>query len=180
MKFCKKETKLQEVIAILISYCTIFNFMYVENLYFVEAAVMGFSVLFYILAVKQIVDKKKLYALKAGILAIIATFCYQGTIGLFALYGVVFSIAKNGKNIKEILKDFGVIILITIISFVANLIQIDIATYLAGTTQKRLNGIQNLLENFIYVLSRFGTMVFNTMFISNCGLFPNYLMMILY
>lgn len=178
MKFCKKETKLQEVIAILISYCTVFNFMYVENLYFVEAAVMGFSVLFYILAVKQIVDKKKLYALKAGLLAIIATFCYQGTIGLFALYGVVFSIAKNGKNIKEILKDFGVIILITIISFVANLIQIDIATYLAGTTQKRLNGIQNLVENFIYVLSRFGTMVFNTMFISNCGLFPNYLMMI--
>ena len=178
MKFCKKETKLQEVIAILISYCTVFNFMYVENLYFVEAAVMGFSVLFYILAVKQIVDKKKLYALKAGLLAIIATFCYQGTIGLFALYGVVFSIAKNGKNIKEILKDFGVIILITIISFVANLIQIDIATYLAGTTQKRLNGIQNLLENFIYVLARFGTMVFNIMFISNCGLFPNYLMML--
>ena len=139
---------------------------------------MGFSVLFYILAVKQIVDKKKLYALKAGLLAIIATFCYQGTIGLFALYGVVFSIAKNGKNIKEILKDFGVIILITIISFVANLIQIDIATYLVGTTQKRLNGIQNLLENFIYVLARFGTMVFNTMFMSNCGLFPNYLMMI--
>lgn len=62
----QKETKLQEVIAILISYCTVFNFMYVENLYFVEAAVMGFSVLFYILAVKQIVDKKKLYALKAG------------------------------------------------------------------------------------------------------------------
>ena len=43
------------------------------------------------------------------------------------------------RVVKEILKDFGVIILITIISFVANLIQIDIATYLAGTTQKRLN-----------------------------------------
>ena len=51
MKFCKKETKLQEVIAILISYCTVLNFKYVENLYFEEAAVMGFSVLFYILAV---------------------------------------------------------------------------------------------------------------------------------
>ena len=178
MKFCKKQTKLQEVIAVLIAYCTIFNFMYVENLYFVEAAVMACSVLLYILAVKQIIDKKKLYILKSAILAIIATFCYQGTIGLFALYGVVFSIAKNGNNIKEILKDFCIIILITIISFVANLIQIDIATYLAGTTQKRLNGIQNLLENFIYVLSRFGTMVFDTMFIANCGLFPNYLMMI--
>lgn len=178
MKFCKKQTKLQEVVAILIAYCTIFNFMYVENLYFVEAAVMACSVLLYILAVKQIVDKKKLYILKSAILAIIATFCYQGTIGLFALYGVVFSIVKNKNNIKEILKDFGVIILITIISFIANLIQIDIATYLAGTTQKRLNGIQNLLENFIYVLSRFGTMVFDTMFIENCGLFPNYLMMI--
>lgn len=178
MKFCKKETKLQEFIAILIAYCTIFNFMYVENLYFVEAAVMACSILLYIIAVKQIIERKKLYVLKAGILAIVATFCYQGTIGLFALYGVVFSIVKNGKNIKETLKDFGVIILITIISFVANLIQIDIATYVAGTTQKRLNGIQNLLENFMYVLKNFVAMVLNTMFISNCGLFPNYLMMI--
>lgn len=178
MKFCKKETKLQEFIAILIAYCTIFNFMYVENLYFVEAAVMACSILLYIIAVKQIIERKKLYVLKAGIRAIVATFCYQGTIGLFALYGVVFSIVKNGKNIKETLKDFGVIILITIISFVANLIQIDIATYVAGTTQKRLNGIQNLLENFMYVLKNFVAMVLNTMFISNCGLFPNYLMMI--
>lgn len=178
MEFGKKENKIQEVIAVLISYCTIFNFMYVENLYFVEAGVMACSILLYILAVKQIINRNKLYLLKSGILAVLATFCYQGTIGLFALYGIVFSIAKNGKNIKEILKDFGAIILITIISFVANLIQIDIATQIAGTTQKRLNGIQNLFKNSVHILRNFGTMVFGTMFVSNCGLFPNYLMLI--
>ena len=177
MKFCSKETILQEIIAILISYCTIFNFMYVENLYFVESAVMAFSILGYILAVKQIINKNKFYILKATILAILATFCYQGTIGLFALYGVVFSIAKNKKNIKQILKDFGIIILITIVSFTANLIQINIATTIAGTVQKRLNGIQNLLENFVYVLRNFNNMVFNTMFIKNCNLFPEFLML---
>ena len=168
MKFSTKKTKLQEFIAILISYCTIFNFMYVENLYFVESAVMAFSILFYILAVNQIIKRSDFYIIKATLLAILATFCYQGTIGLFALYGVAFSIAKNGKEIKEILKDFGVIIGITLVSFVANLIQINVATAIAGTTQERLNGIENLVTYFLRILINFKKMVFDTILVSNC------------
>ena len=179
MRFSTKKTKFQEFIAILIAYCTIFNFMYVENLYFVESAVMAFSILFYILAVNQIVKKNDFYIIKAALLAILATFCYQGTIGLFALYGVAFSIAKNGKEIKEILKDFGIIIGITLLSFVANLIQINVATSIAGTTQQRLNGIENLVTYFLRILVNFKKMVFDTILVNNCGLFPSYVMIII-
>ena len=178
MKFCTKKTKFQEFVAILISYCTIFNFMYVENLYFVESAVMAFSVLFYILAVNQIVKKNDFYIIKATFLALLATFCYQGTIGLFALYGVAFSIAKNGKEIKESLKDFALIICITLFSFLANLVQINVATAIAGTTQQRLNGVENLLTYFVRILVNFKKMVFDTILVNNCGLFPSYVMMI--
>ena len=173
-----REGKLLEFIAILISYCTIFNFMYVENLYFVESAVMSFSILFYILAIDQMMKKKKYYFLKALLLAVLATFCYQGTIGLFIVLGLVFSIIKHPSDTKEIVKEFFLIVVIAGLSFIANLVQIEIATTIAGTVQKRLNGIQNLVENTIYILSNFGTMVFSTIFVQNCGLFPSYLMLI--
>ena len=147
-----REGKLLEFIAILISYCTIFNFMYVENLYFVESAVMAFSILFYILAIDQMMKKKKYYFLKALLLAVLATFCYQGTIGLFIVLGLVFSIIKHPSDTKEIVKEFFLIVVIAGLSFIANLVQIEIATTIAGTVQKRLNGIQNLVENTIYIL----------------------------
>lgn len=178
MRISKKESKVQEFFVILIAYCTIFNFMYVENLYFVESAVMAFSVLFYILAVDQIIERTQFYGIKSLVLAILATFCYQGTIGLFALFGVTLSIAKNGKNIKETVKDFAIIIGITLFAFIANLIQIKVATTLAETTQQRLNGVENLLIYFIKILINFKDMVYTTILVENCGLFPNYLMII--
>lgn len=178
IRVSKKDSKLQEFLAILIAYCTIFNFMYVENLYFVEAAVMACSILFYILAVDQIIERTQFYGIKSLILAILATFCYQGTIGLFALFGVVLSISKNGKNIKEIIKDFAIIIVITLFAFVANLVQIKIATTLADTTQQRLNGVENLLLYFVRILLNFKDMIYNTILVENCGLFPKYLMII--
>lgn len=173
-----REGKLLEFIAILISYCIIFNFMYVENLYFVESAVMACSILFYILAINQITKKSKYYFIKALLLAILATFCYQGTIGLFIILGLVFSLIKHPSTPKEVAKEFLIIVVIAGISFIANLIQIEIATTIAGTVQKRLNGIQNLVENLLYILGNFGTMVFSTIFVNNCGLFPSYLMLI--
>lgn len=173
-----REGKLLEFIAILISYCTIFNFMYVENLYFVESAVMAFSILFYILAIDQMMKKKKYYFLKGLLFAVLATFCYQGTIGLFIVLGLVFSIIKHPSDTKEIVKEFFLIVVIAGISFIANLLQIEIATTIAGTVQKRLNGIQNLVENTIYILANFKKMVFSTIFVQNCGLFPSYLMLI--
>ena len=40
-----------------------------------------------------------------------------------------------------------------IFAFIANLIQIKLATTLADTTQQRLNGVENLLIYFIKILS---------------------------
>lgn len=44
LQYKEKHSILLEGIAVLISYITIFNFMYIENLYFVENLVMAFSI----------------------------------------------------------------------------------------------------------------------------------------
>lgn len=170
------DDKFLEIVAIVISYITIFNFMYVENLYFVEAIVMAFSILMYILAVKEIIQKNRFYYVKALIFSIIATFAYQGTIGLFVIYSLVFSIAKNKENKKEIIKDICVVISIVLISFVVNMIQINLATAIIGIEQKRLGGIHSLLYSIENVISKFSIMVIYDIILNSCDLFPKTLM----
>ena len=172
------DNKLLEIIAIMISYITIFNFMYVENLYFVEAIVMSISILLYILAVREIIEKEKYYYLKSLILSILATFFYQGTIGLLVMYGFVFSITKNKGNTKEIIKDMFIIISIVFISFLINMIQINITSNIIGTEQKRLEGIKNLIYCTKNVLSKFLIMVVDDIILNCCGLFPKSLMVL--
>ncbi len=172
----KTDNKFLEIIAIIISYITIFNFMYVENLYFIEAMVMAISILMYILSVKEIIKKDKFYYIKALILAIIATFSYQGTIGLFIICGFVFIIIKNKENKKENIKDLAILISIVLISFIVNLIQIKITTQVLGIEQQRLGGITNIALYTKHVLINFPTMILKDIILNSCGLFPKTLL----
>ena len=49
-KYKKPKNILQNIILVIISYVTIFNFMYLEDMYFVESVVMATSVLLYEIA----------------------------------------------------------------------------------------------------------------------------------
>lgn len=167
-----------EIIATIIAYITIFNFMYVENMYFIESIVMSISILMYTLAVKEIVQKGKWYYIKAMLLAIIATFAYQGTIGLFLIYGFVFSVIKNKSNKKDIIKDLVTIISIMLIAFIANIVQIHITTMLFNTKQARLEGISNILKNTIDILKHFPMKVLYEVILNCCGLFPEAMLII--
>lgn len=170
------DNKFLEIIAVMISFITIFNFMYVENLYFIESIVMSISILLYILAVREIVKKEKFYYLKALILSILATFFYQGTIGLLLIYGFVFSIVKNRENKKEIIKDMLIIISIVFISFFINIIQINITTNIIEKEQKRLGGITNIIYCTKNVFFKFSDIVVEDIILNCCGLFPKALM----
>lgn len=112
----KPENKWMELVTLLISYLTIFNFMYLENLYFVECAVMAMSVLFYLFAAKNLVNKPNHYILKTIGWMFLAVISYQGTIGAFFAFLFVFTLLKNGKDYKQIGKDIGISILIRIIN----------------------------------------------------------------
>ena len=115
--------------------------MYVENLYYIESLVMSVSILMYILAIREIINKEEKYQLKAIIFAVIATFSYQGTISLFLIYGFVFIIIKNKKDMKNIIKDLALVIFIALIAFIINVLQIKIITNITGIEQERLGGI---------------------------------------
>lgn len=174
----KVESKFLEIITIIISYITIFNFMYVENLYFIEAIVMSISILMYILAIKEIMQKEKFYYIKALIMAIIATFCYQGTIGLFLAYSFVFTIIKNKESKKDIIKDLTIILSIAFIAFILNLIQINVATNIFNMETKRIAGMQKILLHIKNMFTHFTSTIFYKIFINCCGLFPNALLIV--
>lgn len=178
LDFKKNANKFDEIIAIVISYITIFNFMYVENLYFIEAIVMAISILMYILSIREIIKKGKFFYLKALIFSIIATFAYQGTIGLFFIYGFVFAIIKNKKDKKQILKDLSIIISIILVSYVINILQIKIVTELLNVEQIRLGGISDIIVNTKYVLLTFVPKVIYQIIFNCCGLFSKGLMLL--
>ena len=71
-KIKKPKNKSSEILLIIASYCTIFNVLYIENLHFVEAAVMACSILFYILAAKIMVQEGKRNTIKSIILFILS------------------------------------------------------------------------------------------------------------
>lgn len=173
----KSDNKYKEIIAVIISYITIFNFMYVENLYFVESFVMSLSILMFILAIKEIIKKDKLYYLKSLILCIIGTVSYQGTIGIFIVFGLLFTLISNKKNKKQIIKDMSMILSILLISFAINLIQIKLTIKILETQQERLNFVSNIWNYTKYILSNLRYILIDTIVLNSCGLFPKTLML---
>ena len=104
-KWKKPKNVWSEVVLIVASYYTIFNFLYIENLHFVECGSMVLSILLFILSAKQIVEKNKMWGIKAFLLLCIALMCYQGTISMFVITLLVFSMCK-GNSGKQIAKDY--------------------------------------------------------------------------
>ena len=85
----------KEILVVIASFFTIFNFMYLENLYFAECAVMALSILAYMLSARNVV--KKNYA-KAIFWAILGVVSYQGNIGVIAVMTVLFTFLENTGN----------------------------------------------------------------------------------
>ncbi len=59
-KYKNTENKYLKGFVLLISYFTIFNFMYIENMYFVECIVMAASLLFHIISADTLVSRKNI------------------------------------------------------------------------------------------------------------------------
>ena len=85
----------------LICYTIIWNFTYVENMYFLESSVMALSVLFYTMTAIKLVEGKKWNNLKALIFAILGVISYQGTIGFVFILIALMTFVKNPKNYKK-------------------------------------------------------------------------------
>ena len=135
-KIKKPKNKSSEILLIIASYCTIFNVLYIENLHFVEAAVMACSILFYILAAKIMVQEGKRNTIKSIILLYLGIISYQGSISIFLLSVIVFAMCKN-KDIKELIKIIAKAIGITLIGILLNSLQITIVENIFKIKQQR-------------------------------------------
>ena len=156
------KNKWVEAIVLLISYCTIFNFMYLENLYFAECAVMALSVLAYMLSAKNIVKR---HYVKAILLAMLGVVSYQGTIGTIAVMALIFTFLENtGKQkfVKYIILDIIKTITIMLLVAVAELLLIKGICYFTGMTGDRTQDINSIINNLKYIFNNFMRVIINT------------------
>lgn len=165
LQFREAQNKWIEILIIMICYFTIFNFMYLENFYFLECIVMALSVLLYTLGAKILVEKKKGYLIKTAISVIIGMLAYQGTIGIFLAFVFFFSILKNRNKVLEILKDVLFSGIFIVIAGAVDLMSIRLLTNYFHTAQNRLNS--DILKNILYILANIKTTLIQT-----CGIFP--------
>lgn len=165
------KNKWVEVIVLLIAYCTIFNFMYLENLYFAECAVMALSVLVYMLSAKNVVKR---HYVKAILLAMLGVVSYQGTIGTIIVMAMLFTFLENmerEKYVKYIILDIIKTIVIMLFVAIAELFLIKGICYFTGMTGDRTQDISSIINNLKYIFNNFMRVIINTGGMLNDGSF---------
>lgn len=161
-KFKEPKSIYSEILLIIACYYTIFNFMYIENLYFLESGIMALSILFYILSARMLVQKNRFWSIKSFVFMLIALMCYQGTISMFFLTVLVFTMCKETKS-KTIIKNFFQAIIIAMIGIFINQLEIKLIEHIYQIKQNRdinfsiiVNNILFILENYWIVLKNVG------------------------
>lgn len=166
-KYKKPKNKLQEIILLVISYITTFNFMYLEDMYFVECIVMSTSILLFLISADILVQKNRNYMIKSLVLAIIGIMCYQGTIGMLFAFVILFTILKNKNNIKKILVEMIECGVIALISVLLNVIMVKIIGNVFEMEQTRLGKVTDIIRNIQIIIYQLPNI-----FQETCNLFP--------
>lgn len=166
-KYKKPKNILQNIILVSISYVTIFNFMYLEDMYFVESVVMATSVLLYEIAADILITKNKNYIIKSLILTILGILCYQGTIGILFAFVILFTILKNKNDIKQIIIDLIKSGVTALVAVLLNIGTVKIVGNLMGMKQTRLGDLSNIFRNIRTIFLTLPNILQET-----CNLFP--------
>lgn len=171
IKYFENKSTINKIILLLISYTIFFNFMYIENLYFVESIVMALALLLYLISANWLVNRK--HIVWSVVLATIATLCYNGFVCYYVTIVLILSIFKNRKNYKSIIKDVIISGLIIVFSVIINFIQIKIVCNILDSVNNRLGKLTNILYNAKVIIK-----YLLQLFIESAGLFPKYLYLI--
>lgn len=164
---------LQEIVLMIMCFVTIFNFMYLENMYYVESVVMALSILLLIISADILVNKKGHYIIKSLVCTIFAVICYQGTIGVFFAYVILFSILKNKENPIEILFDLLRCGVIAFGAAISNIIIVHFIEIFTNLKQTRLGSISRIFGNIEFIFASLPVILKYT-----CNLFPSGLFLI--
>lgn len=173
-KIKKPQNAFMQIIIYIISYITIFNFMYIENMYFVENVVMALGILLYIISADILTEQNEHYVIKAMLIGILAIFCYQATIGFFITLIVIFSILKNSNNLKNAISLIVKGAVIVILAVISNIVFVKIYGTIFGIEQERIGSINNIWINLNLIIKNCTKIIINTV-----GLFQKYAFLII-
>ena len=142
------------ILVIMAGFILLFNCMSLEYLLYAECSVMCLSVLLSILAARTFTSDSKHKYIKALLLIIMATFCYQGAVNIFLPLTILFIfIDKNQKSKKEIVKQVVLSGVWICIAYIVNVLSIYVINTILGGEQSRIAG--GILTN----LSLFGVLI---------------------
>lgn len=165
---CKNITSKYLKMALLIAlYVTVFNFMYIENLYFVESIVMALSLLFYTISAKNLMNNN---LTKTIVLSLAATLCYNGFLCYFITIVALLSLLEDDKDFKILLKRIIQAGLILIFAIILNLLQIKITCVIFDLNSTRTGSLSAIFKNMLYIIQNLPSIIINT-----AQLFPKYL-----
>lgn len=166
-RFKKPQNNFQSIVVMIISYVTIFNFMYIEDMYFVECFVMSISLMLFILAADILVKKDKNSVIKSLILVILGIMFYQGSICIFFAMTFLISILKNKNNIKQIIIDIIKSGIIALVAVLLNIGLVKIIGNIYGMKQERLGKVSEIFFNISRIIKNTDNIIVNS-----CGLYP--------
>lgn len=155
---CLNKKIKNEAICLLVSTITIINPFIIELFLFLEKGILSLAVLLTILAFTKFVkyldgDKKALKYI--FLFMLLATFSYQGIIGLFIVLSTVYIVCYS-KNVKDFIKNNIIILLGYGIPAIINLLVIRVFY-----SNERVNGAINISQSIQKVISGTSEM-FNT------------------
>lgn len=159
------------IFLIIICYYTIYNYTYIDNMYFVECFVMALSILLYILAANKIIKNNKKDNLYGMILVLLGIISYQGTISAFFIFTFIFSLLKQ-NDLKKTIKDLIKSTIICLVAITINMIAIKCLEQFYGTQQTRIGDLKNILKNIFIILEYIPIILVIT-----SRLFPQYLLL---
>ena len=117
----EEKNKKTLIFSYMIAYTFIYNFMYIENLYFIEAFGMAISIFINLIAAKIFVEKQKYYLVRSFLLVLISMFCYQGMLTTFFVFSLFLMLIKE-QSVKEFFKNIGIMLIILFVVCFINFI----------------------------------------------------------
>ena len=166
----KYSTKKKSMLYIIL-FTMIFNFMYIENLYFVESIVMALSLLLYTLSAKYFFKEGIKNILLSVFLTILATLSYNGLECYFIIIIAFISLLKNKRINKSVIFDILKAGIMIIASVAINLLQVKITCYFLKVPDVRAIRFKPFY-NMLYIIYNLPVVLLET-----SKLFPKYLFM---
>ena len=144
----KKKSK---IIAFLLSYTYIFNFLIVDVLKFIDSFVISISILLFLLAIKKIIIDKKY---KVGfLLTVFGVICYQGTIPVYIATAFLVTLLENKQINKTFFKKIVPCAICICIAAMISLIIVNSIPVITGMEKTdRMDGIdyiKNIKKNML-------------------------------